>query len=134
MRVRQFHSWDVTTTQAIDLQRRLANDVITTDGPTPSDAEKIQTVAGVDLSPPDPETGLVRGAAVILSFPNIEVVEVSIAQGTSTSGAPGVQTDGFDSPTLGNGAECSHTFTEAGTFAYFCRFHPSMTATITVEA
>jgi deoxyribonuclease V len=81
MRVRQLHSWDVTTTQAIDLQRRLANDVITTSGSTPDDIDEIQTVAGVDLSPPDAETGLVRGAAVVLSFPDLEIVEVSTAQG-----------------------------------------------------
>lgn len=82
MRVRQLHSWDVTTTQAIDLQRRLANDVITTGGPTPNDdIDEILTIAGVDLSPPDPETGLVRGAAVVLTFPDLEVVEVSTAHG-----------------------------------------------------
>ena len=44
---------------------------------------------------------------------------------TSDSGA-------FDSGSLANGASYSFTFDQAGTFAYHCAFHPSMTATIVV--
>lgn len=39
----------------------------------------------------------------------------------------------FDSGTLAQGDEFSETFGTAGTFAYHCTIHPSMTATITVE-
>ncbi len=43
--------------------------------------------------------------------------------------------DVFDSPTLSTGNQFSHTFSEAGTFQYYCEIHPgSMRATITVEA
>ena len=56
---------------------------------------------------------------------------------TTTSGVPGEADAGdlWDSPTLGPGQKFSHAFTEAGTFRYFCRIHPStMQATVTVVA
>ena len=39
----------------------------------------------------------------------------------------------FSSDTLGSGATFSQTFATAGTFAYHCKIHPSMTATVTVR-
>ncbi len=36
------------------------------------------------------------------------------------------------SSTLRQGQSFSHTFASAGTFAYFCAFHPNMVATVTV--
>lgn len=39
----------------------------------------------------------------------------------------------FNTGTLAAGASETITFTTAGTFNYFCAFHPSMTGTITVE-
>jgi plastocyanin len=39
----------------------------------------------------------------------------------------------FDSGNLASGDDYSQTFDTAGTFAYHCTIHPSMTATITVE-
>lgn len=39
----------------------------------------------------------------------------------------------LDSGNLGNGDEFSFTFSEAGTFDYFCSIHPTMTGTIVVE-
>ena len=38
----------------------------------------------------------------------------------------------FDSGALGEGDTFEFTFTEAGEYAYFCNFHPSMTGTIVV--
>lgn len=38
----------------------------------------------------------------------------------------------FDSPTLGSGQSFSFTFTQQGSYAYFCSIHPSMTAEIRV--
>ena len=38
----------------------------------------------------------------------------------------------FNSGTLASGASFSHTFTAAGTFAYHCNIHPSMTGTVVV--
>ena len=51
---------------------------------------------------------------------------------TATSGTPSGRTAHFDSGTLATDARFSFTFTEAGTFPYFCVIHPSMTATVTV--
>ncbi len=41
---------------------------------------------------------------------------------------------GFDSGNLDEGQRYSFTFTEAGTFTYFCGYHDEMQATIVVEA
>ena len=46
-----------------------------------------------------------------------------------------VVTDGpekFTSPSLQTGQTYSHTFTQAGTYSYYCSIHPDMKATITV--
>ena len=41
--------------------------------------------------------------------------------------------DEWDSGDLEQGASFSHTFEEAGTFAYVCKIHPSMRGTVTVS-
>lgn len=41
--------------------------------------------------------------------------------------------DSFDSGSLNRGDSFSHTFDEAGTYAYICTFHPNMTGEIVVE-
>ena len=41
--------------------------------------------------------------------------------------------DVFDSGRLAGAATFSHTFTQQGTFEYYCKFHPSMTGTVIVE-
>ena len=51
---------------------------------------------------------------------------------TTTSGTPGNLDGIWDSEFLNNGQTFSFTFTEAGTFPYFCTIHPSMRATVTV--
>ncbi len=44
------------------------------------------------------------------------------------------QDDGvWDSGTLNPGEEFSFTFEEAGTYSYFCEFHPGMVGTVVVE-
>lgn len=40
----------------------------------------------------------------------------------------------FHSPALDTGEKYSFTFSKAGTYAYFCRLHPQMTATILVRS
>ncbi|MBV9310358.1 MAG: cupredoxin family copper-binding protein [Solirubrobacterales bacterium] len=39
---------------------------------------------------------------------------------------------GFDTGTLNRGQSASHTFQQAGTFAYFCKIHPFMHGTVVV--
>ena len=43
--------------------------------------ENVRSIAGLDLSPPNPETGKVRGAAVVVEWPSLEVIEVATAEG-----------------------------------------------------
>jgi len=53
---------------------------------------------------------------------------------TVTSGTPGSPNGTFDSGNMGGGATFTHTFSTAGTFAYYCRIHGAMmTGTITVH-
>jgi plastocyanin len=40
---------------------------------------------------------------------------------------------GFQSGKIDPGGTFSFTFDEAGTFDYFCEFHPNMTSTVTVK-
>lgn len=51
---------------------------------------------------------------------------------TTTSGVPGVPDGKWDGQ-LYSGATFSFSFTRTGTYAYFCRFHSSMHATIVVR-
>ena len=39
----------------------------------------------------------------------------------------------LDSPDLATGDTYEATFTDAGSYEYFCKFHPAMRASITVE-
>lgn len=39
----------------------------------------------------------------------------------------------FDSGNIANGGVFSYTFTTAGTYPYYCRIHPTMTATVVVN-
>lgn len=76
MQVRQLHSWQVTIPEALEIQRRLAAQVSRRSAVPAT----VQYVAGVDLSPPDSQ-GIVRGAVVLVSFPDLTPVEVQVAEG-----------------------------------------------------
>lgn len=78
MHVRELHSWNLSPREAIALQRELAGQ-LKLDRALPENA--VHTIAGVDLSPPDAESGRVRGAVVAVAWPSLEVVEVSTAEG-----------------------------------------------------
>lgn len=51
---------------------------------------------------------------------------------TATAGTPEAPEETFDIDLPEEGASGSHTFDEAGTYAYFCRVHESMTGEIVV--
>ena len=54
---------------------------------------------------------------------------------TVTSGSPSDGPDGaFDSGLMAPSASFSHTFADAGTFAYFCMVHPWMQGTVIVSS
>ena len=76
MKLRQLHSWDISTTQARELQRKLAGSVST----VPAIPDVVRHLAGLDISPPDSE-GVVIGSGVVLEYPSLEPVEVKTAEG-----------------------------------------------------
>ena len=76
MKLRRLHSWDISTAQARELQTELARSVST----APAASDEVRYLAGLDISPANAE-GVVRGAAVVLEYPSLELVEVKTAEG-----------------------------------------------------
>jgi len=74
MRVNKLHEWNVSVAQARDIQSRLARDVI-----TEGRVNNPRLVAGVDISSPDAR-GVARGAAVVLCYPELNIVEVEVIE------------------------------------------------------
>jgi len=75
MKVETLHSWQVSTTEALDIQRRLARQV--------SRSSQVTTprfIAGVDISAGNAR-GVATGAVVVLEYPELRVVETQVAQG-----------------------------------------------------
>ena len=88
------------------------------------------------VAPPD-----ATGSAVTIASFKFEPATLTISVGTTVtwtnndSASHTVTADdgSFKSGTLGKGGTFSQTFATAGTFAYHCNFHSSMTATVTVQ-
>lgn len=68
------HDWNLTPAEAIELQKKLATAVIEEDDLK----EPIETVAGIDLGYSE-KTNTSRAVAVVLSFPELELLEQSEA-------------------------------------------------------
>jgi len=75
MRVHHLHRWDLNTTQAREVQLKLASRVSRT-----SEISNAKFIAGVDISV-DRIRGVVRGAVVVLSYPELEVAETRVVEG-----------------------------------------------------
>lgn len=113
-----------------------------------SDAEPEQ---GASPAPVDDGAETTAGAEVAIIDFVFEPESVEVPAGTTvrwtnedmfahtvTSGEPGEPTDQFDGQ-LGEldnvnaaGTTFEHTFTEPGTYPYFCRFHPKMLGEVVV--
>ena len=76
MKLRSLHSWDLSVQEAIALQRRLAPTV----SRSSAIPDTVRYLAGVDLSPPD-AGGTVRAAVIVLGYPDLELEEISLAEG-----------------------------------------------------
>lgn len=76
MKLQSMHSWDISTSEALQLQLDLAAKVSRTSGI----GKDVSYVAGLDISPPDGD-GMVTGAAVVLEYPSLVVTEVKVSQG-----------------------------------------------------
>jgi len=72
------HAWNVTPKEAIAIQRALASRVVRRGGP-----KRVRRVAGVDCSVRKAE-GRAIGAVVVLSYPELEPVEVAVAEAPLT--------------------------------------------------
>ena len=68
MKFTALHDWQVTPTQAKQVQRRLAGKVL-----RENRISEVRLVAGVDISAPNRE-GVARAAVVVLSYPGMELV------------------------------------------------------------
>ncbi|MBT4677015.1 MAG: hypothetical protein HOB67_04090, partial [Acidimicrobiaceae bacterium] len=67
-----------------------------------------------------------------VTWTNDDTVIHTVTSGTST-GVVTTADDLFGSGPMVPGDSFSHTFTEAGTFDYFCTPHPWMTGTVVVD-
>ena len=74
MRVARLHSWQVSIAQALDIQRRLAGQVSRN-----NEVSTPRFIAGVDISA-GKARGMARGAVVVLSYPELRVVETQVIQ------------------------------------------------------
>ncbi len=75
MKAKKLHGWQLNTAQALDLQRRLATQVSKT-----SEVIAPHFIAGVDISAGKAQ-GMATGAIVVLSYPELGVVETKVVQG-----------------------------------------------------
>jgi deoxyribonuclease V len=76
VRFQQLHDWNLTTSQARDLQNRLAQDVCRL-GSVPEP----RFIAGVDVSSPLRARGMGTAAVVVLAYPGLELVETQTVRG-----------------------------------------------------
>ena len=78
MKVLKLHEWEVSTARARQIQLSLAQRVVVENG-----VINPHLVAGIDIACPDAQ-GVARGAVVVLSYPELSIVEIEIAQGKIT--------------------------------------------------
>jgi deoxyribonuclease V len=78
MRVHALHGWEVSVVQAKEIQSKLARQVM-----TENEVVNPRLVAGIDISSPDSQ-GIARGAAVVLRYPELDVIETKVAEGKIT--------------------------------------------------
>ena len=74
MKIQQLHSWQMSISQAKQIQQDLASRVS-----AKSEAIEPRFIAGVDISAPD-SRGVARAAAVTLNYPELDVIEVKTAE------------------------------------------------------
>jgi deoxyribonuclease V len=69
MKIEHLHDWNLSTDQAVDLQNKLASQVV---DDVPLEIDRIRLVAGVDV---DVKNDISQAAVVVLSFPAMKPVE-----------------------------------------------------------
>ncbi|MSQ14423.1 MAG: deoxyribonuclease V [Dehalococcoidia bacterium] len=74
MKIAHAHRWDLSPAEAINLQREMASSVVLEDR-----IGEVNLVAGADLH--FPQKGRARAAVVVLSYPDLKMVESRVAEG-----------------------------------------------------
>jgi plastocyanin len=111
-----------------------------TSTPAPSVPPSVAPSAAASAAPSTAASAATGSAVSIANF-SFQPPTMTIAVGTTvtwtnndSTGHTVTADDGsFKSDKLATGASFSQTFAKAGTFAYHCSIHPSMTGTITVH-
>lgn len=75
MKIRNLHSWQITSAEAREIQKRLAKEVLQV-----NEIKEVHLIAGVDISVPK-HPAPARAAIVVMSYPEFEVVERQISEG-----------------------------------------------------
>jgi deoxyribonuclease V len=75
VKILSLHNWQVSPSQAFDIQLRLAAQVSRS-----NEVASPRFIAGVDISV-DRVQGIARGAVVVLNYPQLEVVETQVVEG-----------------------------------------------------
>jgi deoxyribonuclease V len=75
MKVNRLHSWQLSTSQAIEMQHRLSTQVSRN-----SELIAPHFIAGVDISVGKAQE-MATGSVVVLSYPELRVVEIEVARG-----------------------------------------------------
>jgi deoxyribonuclease V len=73
MKVKQLHNWNLSTKQAIELQKKLASKILFTPSKKPQ-----KLIAGLDCAFTKDNTKIIA-AAVIIRLPNFEIIETEYA-------------------------------------------------------
>lgn len=79
MKISQRHTWSLTVDEAIKIQEKLKDEVITED----KIKEPVQYVAGVDMGF-EADGTISRAAVAVLSFPDLQLQETSLARRSTT--------------------------------------------------
>lgn len=74
MKVLHLHDWQVTTTQAKEIQHELASKVV-----TKNETGAVNFIAGVDISGTNID-GIARGALVVLKYPDLQTIEKVVVE------------------------------------------------------
>jgi len=74
VKIHHLHDWQVSVVQAKQIQRDLASRVS-----QKSEVINPRFIAGVDISAPN-STGIARGAAVVLSYPEFDITEAKVVE------------------------------------------------------
>jgi len=99
-------------------------DESTSPPPPPSNPNAVSIVSNIF----NPANRSVQ-AGTTITWTNNDTVPHTVTSGTPQNPTPNI----FDSGSIPPRGTFQHTFSQAGSFAYYCTLHPTMTAQITVQ-